>query len=197
MPKEHEIPVSDSPRENIVMTIPCSICKADSHVSTAEIDVPHFGPVLILKTQCSSCGFKHSDIYVLKNNVPSVYTMRVEGVEDLKARVVRSNTALIRIPQLGIQITPGPYAESYISNIEGILERLENAARSIMTLNSKDSHRTQQEAFLARISAARNGEMKFTVIIKDPAGNSVIISQKSGKVRKRKLSPREIEAFSR
>jgi len=104
--------------------------------------------------------------------------------------VVRSSSATIQIPELGVLITPGPVAEGFISNVEGVLERVEHASRMLLRDPEK---REQAGKFLQRIKEARDGSAKFTLIIKDPLGNSGIISKDERKVKRRKLTSREIE----
>ncbi|RQW78046.1 MAG: ZPR1 zinc finger domain-containing protein, partial [Methanothrix sp.] len=98
------------------------------------------------------------------------------------ARVIRSSSGTIRIPELGVDIEPGHASESYVSNIEGVLERIESivsfATRSAREAGSEES--TQKgEAILENIAMARCGKFEFTVILEDPLGNSAIVSDKA------------------
>jgi len=65
------------------------------------------------------------DTLILAQRSPVHYEMKVKSVEDLDARVVRSTSGTIRIPELGIDIEPGAASESFVSNIEGVIERVE------------------------------------------------------------------------
>ena len=71
------------------------------------------------------CGFRHSDTILLTQKEPVRFTLQVTSIEDLDARVIRSSSGTIRIPELGVDIEPGFASESYISNVEGVLDRIE------------------------------------------------------------------------
>ena len=53
------------------------------------------------------------------------YELSVESPEDLDARVIRSTSGTIRIPEMGIIVEPGTVSDSYITNIEGVLQRVQ------------------------------------------------------------------------
>ena len=72
-----------------------------------------------------ACGFRHSDTILLTQKEPVRYTLAVETIDDLDARVIRSSSGTIRVPELGVDIEPGFASESYISNVEGVLDRIE------------------------------------------------------------------------
>jgi zinc finger protein len=130
------------------------------------------------------CGFRHSDTILLSQKEPARYTLEVSDLNDLDARVIRSSSGTIRVPELGVDIEPGPASESYISNVEGVLDRITeivifatNSARQ-----SGDPDKTSRgEQILDNIELARQGQFKLTFMIEDPLGNSAIASEKAKK----------------
>jgi zinc finger protein len=88
---------------------------------------------------------------------------------------------------LGITIEPGPLSEGYISNIEGLLDRIEAVTKAL--LESKGA-----EEFLKKLKNARNAAFDFEVVIEDPLGNSALIGTK---VSKQLLSKKEIDNLSK
>jgi len=155
-----------------------------------KYDVEHFGPVLLTTIICANCSFKHSDVICLNAQEPSSMSASIEDREDLKMPVVRSSNATIQIPELGVLITPGPMAEGFISNVEGVLERVEQATRMLARNPEK---KDRAERFLQRIEEARDGRIKFTLVIKDPLGNSAIVAMDERKIKRRKMTRREME----
>ncbi len=171
--------------------VKCPVCGAQSLTEQkTKYIVDYFGPVLLTTIVCANCGFKHSDVISLNVQEPASISASIEDREDLKMPVVRSSSATIQIPEFGVLITPGPVAEGFISNIEGVLERVEQATRMLLRDPEK---RDQAEKFLRKIKRARDGYAKFTLIIEDPLGNSAIISKDERKVKRRKLTNKEIE----
>lgn len=160
-------------------------------LSQTQYEVEHFGSVLLSVTKCQRCGHKQSDIMVLTNREPVALTARINSLEDLRMRVIKSSTATVMIPDFGATVTPGPYSEAYISNVEGLLEKIEDALTFM--LGSADRKRLEKgKRILTRIREARELNPNFTLIIKDPLGNSGLISSDPKKVRKRRLTEREL-----
>ena len=113
------------------------------------------------------------------------------SLEDLNLRVIKSGTATISIPEFGATITPGQYSEGCISNVEGILGKIEDAL-TFMLSTTKGKRLKKGEAILKKMRAARESKPRFTLVIKDPLGNSAIVCSNSKKVRTRNLTRREL-----
>jgi zinc finger protein len=97
----------------------------------------------------------------------------------------------VSIPEFGATITPGPYSEGYISNVEGILDRIRDAL--IFMLSTADGKRLAKgEKMLKQFRSAKESKPHFTLTLKDPFGNSAIVSPSPRKVKKRRLTKREL-----
>jgi len=174
-------------------TMTCPVCGREGlEVREVPYDVPGFGTTLFIVMRCPSCGFIHRDILCLEFGEPTRYEFKVEGPEDLKVRVIRSSSATIRIPELGITIEPGPMAEAFISNVEGVLDRAERVV-AMMARSGDPGERARALELLAKIWDAREGRLKFTLIIEDPFGNSLIAPRDKGRVKVRKLTEEELK----
>jgi zinc finger protein len=154
--------------------MPCPACGAQGiDMSTTTTDVPYFGECVETLIMCRACGFKHTDLLLLDQKDPARFSLQVDEEAHLFARVVRSPSGTIRIPEMGVLIEPGPLAESFVTNVEGILNRVE---RVLGTLSrSGEEERRGAEALMARIDKAKRGEETFTLILEDPFGNSAIL----------------------
>jgi len=166
---------------NLTTTANCPVCGQMMQFSWETQEIPCFGEAMIIAGVCE-CGFRHSDTILLGQKEPARYVLQVTELDDLDARVIRSSSGTIRIPELGVDIEPGHASESYVSNIEGVLERIENivgfATRSARAAGSDESTRKGEE-ILQHIAEARCGQFEFTVILEDPLGNSAIVSNKA------------------
>ena len=167
----------------------CPSCNSVGlQIGEVEHDVENFGAVLVSATSCGSCGFKHSDVFSLSTHEPTATTVKVTSREDLKIRIVRGNTATILAPELGVSIQPGLNSEGFISNVEGVLARIEDILRFLArSLEGRRKHRA--DFVLGKIERARKGRLRLKLVLKDPFGNSTIISEKA---RKRRMSAREL-----
>jgi zinc finger protein len=117
---------------------------------------------------------------ILTQREPVRYEMTIETVEDLNARVIRSTSGTIRIPELGIDVEPGTISDSYVTNIEGVLDRIQNVVitASKWVKDDEEKYAIGMD-ILKKMNDARLGKQKLTIIIEDPLGNSAIISDKA------------------
>ena len=51
--------------------------------------------------------------------------MVIEDEEQLRARVVRSSSCTVCIPELDLEVNPGTSSTGYVSNVEGVLNRFQ------------------------------------------------------------------------
>ena len=87
---------------------PCPCCNTEIQYLYKTENIPYFSDILIISAICPACGYKFVDTQLLKQADPARYTFAVDTVDDLSIRVVRSMSAAIEIPELGVRIDPGP-----------------------------------------------------------------------------------------
>ena len=152
----------------------------------------NFGSVLLPVTACSSCGYKHTDILSLSNHGPTSTRLEVKSNRDLKIHVVRGNTATVMVPELGVSIHPDLDNEGFISNVEGVLTRVEDVLRFLSRSLERGKKKERADLFLRKVQRAKEGKLRFTIVLKDPFGNSTIISEKA---KKRRIGRRELKGL--
>ena len=104
------------------------------------------------------------------------------SVEDLKIHVVGGNTATVIVPELGVSLHPDLNNERFISNVEGVLTRVGDVLR-FLSRSLEREKRKERADLLLKVQRAREGKLRFTLVLKDPLGNSTIISEKAKKRR--------------
>ena len=159
---------------------PCPSCSLEIEFRYQTENIPYFSDILIVSATCPHCGYRYVDTQVLQSAEPSRHTFAVRSSQDLAVRVVRSMTASIAIPELGVEIDPGPACTGFITNVEGVLDRIEQ----VVIAAEREGDPVQKEnarILLGRIMQAREGKLAFTLVIDDPSGNSVIVSEKAEK----------------
>jgi zinc finger protein len=168
----------------------CPLCSNSIIITWQADDIPFFGEVMYTSAQCK-CGFKYADTFILTQREPARFTFKVQSIADLDVRVIRSTSGTIRIPELEINVEPGPASDSYVSNIEGVLCRIEDVLGMVSRWGDEPPETIQRaEDLLASMELIRNGKMEITLIIEDPLGNSAIVSEKACK---EPLSSEEVE----
>ncbi len=139
-------------------------------------------------TTCNSCGFRHGDVFSLTTHDPAITTLRIASPADLKIRIVRSGTSTVTVPELGVSIEPGMNSERFISNVEGVLTRIEGVLQ-FMTRSLEGQRRQKANLVLEKVRRAKEGKLPITIILRDPLGNSGIVSEKA---RRRRMSAGEL-----
>lgn len=153
----------------------CPLCNRETHTNWVKDNIPFFGEVIHITTNCE-CGFRYSDTLITDQKSPIHYEMPVQTEKDLSARVVRSTSGTIKIPELGIEIEPGPASESFVSNIEGVLDRVNDILEMIARWDDDEKKKRAME-LKSKIEKVKAGALSITVILEDPMGNSAIISE--------------------
>ncbi len=161
-----------------ILDSPCPICGKKTLMYRAEeLDLPHFGKCLQTTIVCKSCGFRHADVMMLEVHEPTEFKVSIEDERDMYIKVVRSTSGTVIIPELGAKLEPGPLSEAFITNVEGLLNRFVDILVQLM--HDTPEKRDEVVELLRKIGLIKHGKMKATLIIKDPFGNSAIISDKA------------------
>ncbi len=161
-----------------IAMIACPNCGKNATISELIKQIPNFGKTLISTLACNECGFRFNDVMVAEFHEPKAFSVRIEKPEDLTAKIIRNSSCTIKIPELGIEIEPGPVSEGYISNIEGLIDRIEGAAK-VMVNSFDENSEEKNEATRAMelISKAKIPTFPYTVELYDPFGNSGILAK--------------------
>ncbi|MEM1623366.1 MAG: ZPR1 zinc finger domain-containing protein [Sulfolobales archaeon] len=165
-----EVGKMDTPRVLFEETLKCPMCDSYSLKITAHITQVEFFGELILETgRCSNCGYVYRDVYLAEYGEPKRLQVRVSK-ESGDYLLVKSSSATVIIPELGIEITPGPAAQGYITTARGILENIVDLLSGMCQEGDEECRRKLEE-----LSRALKGEIDFTLILEDPLGRSTIV----------------------
>ena len=152
----------------------CPVCRSDLEMRSHQDNIPYFGDVLEVSSVCT-CGFKYAETLILSQRDPLRHTIKVCSEDHMCNRVIRSTSGTMRIPEWGIDIEPGPASEAYISNVEGVLDRIETVVNMARKWAELPEEVEKADQLLKTIDEARSGNSEFTLIIEDPMGNSAIL----------------------
>ncbi|MBD3203529.1 ZPR1 zinc finger domain-containing protein [Candidatus Woesearchaeota archaeon] len=160
---------------------PCPMCHT-KNLKLTEIkkDIPYFGTCFIFSMDCANCDYTMSDIETEEEKDPVKYSFEINSEEDLKVRVVKSSQATVKVPRM-IEITPGPMSSGYVTNIEGIINRIKSVLETQRDEEDDKKARKKIKNRIKKLQRVIWGRDKLKIIIKDPSGNSAIISDKAEK----------------
>jgi zinc finger protein len=158
----------------------CPACgAANLVVRSMTQDLPYFGATLLTTVECPRCDFRHATSMQLEQKPPRRHTLRIERAEDLEARVVRSHSGTFRVPELGFAAEPAEASEAFVSNVEGVLDRVRDVLVRARLLFADDERGARAEELLAKLQAIREGREPATLVLEDPHGNSAILSERA------------------
>ena len=157
---------------------PCPQCLKDDALTMLAMssEIPYFGEHTQITVICESCGWKHTDFIPSDGEKPGYSSLVVDNSEKCSARVVRSSSGTIRIPQLELEVSPGGSSSGFVSNVEGVIKRFEDAVGSILRGNADDEKIVQASLeLLESLRKMKSGSSHFLIELLDPRGRSQII----------------------
>lgn len=167
---------------------PCPMCMQKKlTLMQEETEVPYFGKVLVFSMTCSNCKYHKADVESVQQKEPCKYTFEISSEADMKVRVVKSAQAIVKIPHI-MSIEPGPAANGYVTNVEGILNRMKHALESAKDDAEDEADKKKAKNMLKKLTKVMWGKEKVKLIVEDPTGNSAIISDKAEKSKLKKKS---------
>jgi zinc finger protein len=159
----------------------CPLCHQKTLVlMEKDTEVPYFGKVFLFSMTCSNCKYHKSDVEAAERKEPCRYIFEISDEKDMKVRIVKSAEATVKIPHI-TTISPGPAAQGFVTNIEGILNRVKYQIESARDSAEDDSDKKKAKNLLKKLIKIMWGQEKQKIIIEDPSGNSAIISDKAEK----------------
>jgi zinc finger protein len=160
---------------------PCPFCgEKKCTLREEEVEVPYFGRVFVLSMECSACNVRKSDVEPADKKEPCKYTLEINSEDDLSIKVVKGGDAIVKIPHI-ITMEPGPGSEGYVTNVEGLLERVKNIIESALESEDDDSAKKKGKNMIKKLNKVILGREKLKITIEDSSGHSAIISDKATK----------------
>ncbi|MCO5605181.1 hypothetical protein L7F22_059361 [Adiantum nelumboides] len=110
-----------------VMTFPstCGACAAYCETRMYVTNIPYFKEVIVMASTCDTCGYRNSELksggsIPLKGKKISV---KVLSHKDLSRDVIKSDTSLVTIPELELELASGTLG-GLVTTVEGLLQQI-------------------------------------------------------------------------
>ena len=171
---------------------PCPQCSVEESLTmlTISSEIPYFGEHTQITVLCDTCGWKHTDFIPSDGEKPGFSSLVIDSEKKNAARVVRSSSCTIRIPELDLEVSPGGSSSGYVTNIEGVIKRFENAIETIIRGSDEDQESEIARQILERLVMVKEGEENVRLELLDPRGRSQIIHHDA---ESRELNNEELE----
>ena len=171
--------------------LPCPICSSAGNVNMiAHIDeIPYFGEHTQVTILCHDCGWRQTDFIPAEGKKAGGWSMTIDDEDKLRARVVRSSSCTVYIPELDLEVNPGTSSTGYVSNVEGVLRRFQeiinmverDVSNQFLTAEGED-----REALMDQLATLQNMTLTLsnlggpdaeaiTLELLDPHGHSLIL----------------------
>tara|TARA_B100000900_G_scaffold411665_1_gene431801 strand:+ start:3387 stop:4025 length:639 start_codon:yes stop_codon:yes gene_type:complete len=171
--------------------IPCPVCSSSGNVNMiAHVDeIPYFGEHTQVTILCHDCGWRQTDFIPAEGKKAGGWSLVVDVEEKLAARVIRSSSCTVLIPELDLEVKPGSSSTGYVSNVEGVLHRF----KEIITMVERDLSKQfleadteEREELMAQMSTLQHMTLTLanlggpsaeaiTLVLLDPHGHSMIL----------------------
>ena len=181
--KQKEAQQKEIPAEDEYETLDGELCPFCNTKNLVLLDIkkeiPFFGTCFIFSMDCKNCNYHKSDIEREKEHEATRHTIDVTKEDDMKVRVVKSSTASIKISHIG-SIEAGPASNGYVTNIEGILNRMKVQIEQVRD-NEEEEEEVRKKAknLVKKLTRIMWGQDSCKLTLEDPSGNSAIISDKA------------------
>jgi zinc finger protein len=152
----------------------CPECRAACFTNMKLVEIPHFKEVILMATNCDSCGHKTNEIkggggfeekgVLIKH--------KIKSDEDLKLDAVKSDSCILRVPELDLEIVCA--AAGKYTTLEGLcqdtIERLEKSYPYMFGDSAEEHVKKRLQEIYARLGSP----IGLTIVLDDPTGNSFI-----------------------
>ncbi|PNS14738.1 hypothetical protein CAC42_1760 [Sphaceloma murrayae] len=179
--------------ENQVYSFPatCPGCTRPCDTHMKMVQIPYFKQVVLMSTVCEHCGYRSNEVKT-GGEVPDKgqrITLKVQNGEDLARDILKSESAALNCPELGLQVEPGTLGGRF-TTVEGLLTQFRRDLRAqafdladgdadeVGTIGDSMPQETKRswDDFFAGLTEAIEGKKAFTVIIEDPLASSYVQS---------------------
>jgi len=176
------------------LEVKCPACESENTKVTQKImDIPHFPQMWFFNLSCLDCHYKHNDFINLSIKEPVKYIYHLENKEDYTTKVIRSSNGTISFPQIEAMIEPGPSADGFINNIEGILRDFQGKVRFLLKDASTEDEIQRIREYDELLDNYIENCLPIDIVIEDPFGNSSIIPADPSKLETIHLTQEEAE----
>lgn len=167
---------SDDPSVTVMETL-CMQCYEKGTTRLLLTMIEHFREVMVSSFSCPHCNYSNNSLMstATVQDKGRKYTLKVCLPEDLSRMVVRSDKAIIKIPEVDLEV-PSRADSGEITSVEGLVRRVIEGLQQ-----DQDSRRAetpeladQIQAFVQRLTDLLQLSQPFTIELDDPTGNSYI-----------------------
>jgi len=177
--KTEVVEIDTRPDEAIVLESLCIHCEKMGETRMLMTDIPFFKQIVIMSFSCPHCGYKNNEIQPAGQleDFGVKIELTVNKKEDLERDIVRSNHAVLNIPELQLEIPAS--GKGYLSTLEGFMTTFKEDLELNQDYRREMSPEVAQQIddFIRKLDKYIECDeeiMPFTFCVDDPSGHSNI-----------------------
>ncbi|KAF9370005.1 nucleolar zinc-finger protein [Podila verticillata] len=179
--KERQAKIDAGETEELpdVLSFPanCSSCNAPSDTKMHILDIPHFKEMIIMSTTCDECGYKSNEVKAggPVSKFGKRIILKIEDAEDMSRDILKSETCGLSIPEIDLELNSGTLGGRF-TTVEGLLRQVHDELSSKVPHENEDQPERRRvfTKFLDKLEQVMSLEIKCTLILDDPLGNSYL-----------------------
>lgn len=164
-----------------IMEVDCYTCHEKGEMKTLTCEIPFFKEICILAFSCDHCGYKNTEVKTvgeISKNAKRI-TLHAKSKDDLNRDLFKSDTCVLRIPELEFEMSAGSMG-SFYTTVEGLFDKILEALKEknpFVGDSAGSEHMEKWNAFLAKTEAMKQGDvLPFTLELDDPLDNCFILN---------------------
>ena len=166
----------DVKKEVLRFPADCYGCQTEGEVKMCIATIPFFKEIIIMAFSCDRCGMKSTEIKQ-GGGISPIATKIVfdcKSAEDLNRDVYKSDTCMLSVPEIDLELQPGTLGGVY-TTVEGLIDKIRSHLSDTNPFGAGDSVTNEKFlAFLAKMDELKAGQRPFTLVLDDPLSNCFI-----------------------
>lgn len=156
----------------------CSDCGQPGQVKMLVTNIPHFREVILMAFTCKKCGYRTNEVRGGGGISPfgRRTTLTITTPEDLNRDILKSESAGLRIPVVGLKLAPGTLGGKF-TTIEGLLQDIQSGLSFNPFLagdSSEAADHDRMSSFQEALRRLTDVSEPYQIILDDPLANSFI-----------------------
>mmetsp|Transcript_76034 Transcript_76034/g.88412 ORF Transcript_76034/g.88412 Transcript_76034/m.88412 type:complete len:264 (-) Transcript_76034:184-975(-) len=160
----------------------CSSCGEMGENAMCTITVPYFKELIVMAFSCDNCGGKSREVKVggeISEKAKKI-TFRIEKPDDLQRDVFKSESSVLIIPELDLELMSGTLGGVF-TTVEGLINQISEHLKDNNPFFGDSADPQFKNAMQSTIqklegySQFKDNE-KFTIILDDPLANCFILN---------------------
>ncbi|BBN05014.1 zinc finger protein [Marchantia polymorpha subsp. ruderalis] len=164
-----------------VMTFPatCGACISPCETRMYVTNIPYFKEVIVMASTCESCGYRNSELKP-GGSIPKKgkkITLQVKSKRDLSRDVIKSDSAMVIVPEVELELSPGTLG-GLVTTVEGLICQISESLKRVHGFSIGDSadpwRKNKWQDFDNHLKKLLECEEEWSLVLDDALANSFI-----------------------